>query len=248
MKNPLLPRERKEYRLAEKLRRLRSLRGLAQREVAQAAGIDESTVRNCKLWKDELRDRFSKRDRPAVYSDYDLMRPDSGQRWISERFAAILEDMRRIRSLSQEELAEKADLSLFTPRSYGQGKRMPRAKQMEALCEALGVTSMAPRHYFGNPNQAMHYLFAIAGAGDLTPESDDTAGLRLCTQGNYPEWTFVQLSNQVTELGDNPTQEQKAQFTNWLSKLDVESSEFEKAAKKADRLRANVLTKLPPRA
>ena len=49
MRNPLLPRERKEYRLAEKLRRLRSLRGLTQREVAQAAGIDESTVRNYEL-------------------------------------------------------------------------------------------------------------------------------------------------------------------------------------------------------
>ena len=46
MRNPLLPRERKEYRLAEKLRRLRALRGLTQKEVAQAAGIDESTVRN----------------------------------------------------------------------------------------------------------------------------------------------------------------------------------------------------------
>lgn len=49
MRNPLLPRERKEYRLAEKLRRLRSLRGLTQKEVAQAAGIDESTVRNYEL-------------------------------------------------------------------------------------------------------------------------------------------------------------------------------------------------------
>ena len=49
MRNPLLPRERKEYRLAEKLRRLRSLRGLTQREVAQAASIDESTVRNYEL-------------------------------------------------------------------------------------------------------------------------------------------------------------------------------------------------------
>lgn len=48
MRNPLLPRERKEYHLAEKLRRLRSLRGLNQREVAQAAanltpGNDEET-------------------------------------------------------------------------------------------------------------------------------------------------------------------------------------------------------------
>ena len=49
MRNPLLPKERKEYRLAEKLRRLRGLRGLTQKEVAQAASIDESTVRNYEL-------------------------------------------------------------------------------------------------------------------------------------------------------------------------------------------------------
>ena len=49
MRNPLLPRGREEYRLAEKLRQLRSLRGLTQREVAQVAGIDESTVRNYEL-------------------------------------------------------------------------------------------------------------------------------------------------------------------------------------------------------
>lgn len=49
MRNSLLPRGREEYRLAEKLRQLRSLRGLTQREVAQVAGIDESTVRNYEL-------------------------------------------------------------------------------------------------------------------------------------------------------------------------------------------------------
>ena len=49
MRNPLLPRGREGYRLAEKLRQLRSLRGLTQREVAQVAGIDESTVRSYEL-------------------------------------------------------------------------------------------------------------------------------------------------------------------------------------------------------
>lgn len=49
MRNPLLPRGREGYRLAEKLRQLRSLRGLTQREVAQVASIDESTVRSYEL-------------------------------------------------------------------------------------------------------------------------------------------------------------------------------------------------------
>ncbi len=33
-RNPFLPKDREEYRLAEKLRRLRAQRGLTQKEVA----------------------------------------------------------------------------------------------------------------------------------------------------------------------------------------------------------------------
>lgn len=340
MRNPLLPRERKEYRLAEKLRRLRSLRGLTQREVAQAASIDESTVRNyelarrmpkpehvrglaaalevmpealipfddaadhnelllmtveladaygfefgynddfayiaptrdffiqgigrwakayaamCKneeafrddyeLWKDEFHDHFSKRDYPAVYPDYDPMKPDSGQRWISERFAAALKDMRRIRGLNQEELAEKAGLSLFTLRSYEQGKRMPRAKQMEALCEALGVTGAAlMRHYFGSPNQAMHYLFAIAGAANLTPENDENAGPRLRTQGNMIEWAFVCFTDKLEELKGKPATERHDELTHWLATFDLNSEDNIRISKETGRSSINTLAKLP---
>lgn len=150
MRNPFLPRERKEYRLAEKLRRLRSLRGLTQREVVQAAGIDESTVRN-----------------------YELAR------------------------------------------------RMPRAKQMEALCEALGVTSTAlTRHYFGSPNQAMHYLFAIAEAANLMPENDQNAGPRLRTQGNMIEWAFVCFTDKLEELKGKPATERHDELTHWLATFD----------------------------
>lgn len=340
MRNPLLPRERKEYRLAEKLRRLRSLRGFTQREVAQAAGIDESTVRNyelarrmpkpehirglaaalevmpealipfddaadhnelfrmtveladaygfefgynddfayiaptrdffiqgigrwtkayaamCKneeafrddyeLWKDEFHDHFNKRDYPAVYPDYDPMKPDSGQRWISERFAAALKDMRRIRNLNQEELAEKAGLSLFTLRSYEQGKRMPRAKQMEALCEALGVTSTAlARHYFGSPNQAMHYLFAIAGAANLTPENDQNAGPRLRTQGNMIEWAFVCFTDKLEELKGKPATERHDELTHWLATFDCADDDTMRVARAAGRLNVGCTNQLP---
>lgn len=71
-------------------------------------------------------------------------------------------------------------------RNYELARRIPRAKQMEALCEALGVTSTAlTRHYFGSPNQAMHYLFAMAGAANLTPENDQNAGPRLRNTGQH---------------------------------------------------------------
>ncbi len=334
MRNPLLPKERKEYRLAEKLRRLRGLRGLTQKEVAQAASIDESTVRNYELarrmpkpehvrglaaalevmpealisfddaadqnelflmlveitdaygfefghngdfayiaptrdffiqgigrwakayeamrknegafrddyelWKDEFHDHFSKRDYPAVYPDYDPMKPDSGQRWTSERFASALKDMRRIRGLNQEELAEKAGLSLFTLRSYEQGKRMPRAKQMEALCEALSVTSTAlTQHYFGSPNQAMHYLFAIAGAANLTPDNDEEASPRLRTQGNMVEWAFVCLTDKLEELKDKSTTERHDELTHWLATFDCTDDDTMRDARTAGRLNSN---------
>ena len=118
-------------------------------------------------------------------------------------------------------LAEKAGLSLFTLRSYEQGKRMPRTKQMEALCEALGVTSTAlTRHYFGSPNQAMHYLFAIARAANLMPENDQNAGPRLRTQGNMVEWAFVCLTDKLEELKDKPAPERHDELTHWLATFD----------------------------
>lgn len=340
MRNPLLPKERKEYRLAEKLRRLRALRGLTQREVAQAAGIDESTVRNYELarrmpkpehvrglaaalevmpealipfddaadqnelflmlveiadaygfefgyngdfayiaptrdffiqgigrwakayeamrknegtfrddyelWKDEFHDHFGKRDYPAVYPDYDPMKPDSGQRWTSERFASALKDMRRIRGLNQKELAEKAGLSLFTLRSYEQGKRMPRSRQMEALCEALSVTPTAlARHYFGSPNQAMHYLFAMAGAANLTPENDQNAGPRLRTQGNVIEWAFVCLTDKLEELKDKPAAERHDELTHWLATFDCADDDTMRVARAAGRLNVGCTNQLP---
>lgn len=107
------------------------------------------------------------------------------------------------RERKEYRLAEKADLSLFTLRSYEQGKRMPRAKQMEALCEALSVTSAAlMRHYFGS--QAMYYLFAIARAANLIPENDQNAGPRLRTQGNMSEWAFVCFTDKLEELKGKP--------------------------------------------
>lgn len=125
------------------------------------------------------------------------------------------------RERKEYRLAEKADLSLFTLRSYEQGKRMPRAKQIEDLCEALGVTSTAlTRHYFSSPNKAMHYLFAIAGAANLTPENDENAGPRLQTQGNMIEWAFICLADKLEELKDKPAPERHDELTHWLATFD----------------------------
>ena len=215
----------------------------------EAMRKNEGTFRDdYELRKDEFHDHFSKRDYPAVYPDYDPMKPDSGQRWTSERFASALKDMRRIRGLNQEELAEKAGLSLFTLRSYEQGKRMPRSRQMEALCEALSVTSTAlTRHYFGSPNQAMHYLFAIAGAANLTPDNDEEASPRLRTQGNMVEWAFVCLTDKLEELKDEPATERHDELTHWLATFDCTDDDAMRDARTAGRL-GNSSAKLFPKA
>ena len=245
-RNTLLTKERKECHLTEKPRQRRSMRGLTQREVAQAAGIDESTVRNYELRKDEFHGHFSKRDHSAVYPDYDPTKPDSGQRWISERFTAALKDMRRIHGLNQEELAEKAALSLFTLRSYEQGKRMPRAKQMEALCEALDVTStILTRHYYDNPNQAMHYLFAIAGAANLMPENDQNAGPRLQTQGNMIEWAFVCFTDKLKGLKGKPATKRHDELTHWLVTFDCTNDDTIRDAQTSGRLNVGSTNLLP---
>lgn len=153
------------------------------------------------------------------------------------------------RERKEYRLAEKAGLSLFTLRSYEQGKRMPRAKQMETLCEALGVTSTAlTRHYFGSPNQAMHYLFAIAGAANLTPENDENSGPRLRTRGNMVEWAFVCLTDKLEELKNGLVPERHDELAHWLATFDLMGKEADRAFKKSGRHRINELTELPPEA
>lgn len=210
------------------------------RAYAEMSRNEEAFREDYELWKDEFHGHFSKQDYPAVYPDYDPMRPDSKQRWLSDRFAAALKDMRRIYGFKQEELAERADLSLFTLRSYEQGKRMPRAKQMEALCEALGITStVLTKHYFGSPNQAIHYLFAIAGAANLTPEKDEETGPRLRTQGNMVEWAFVCLTDKLEELKGKPATERHDELTHWLATFDCTDDDTMRDARAAGRLSSN---------
>lgn len=330
-RNPFLPKDRQEYRLAKKLRRLRAQRGLTQKEVAKVAGIDESTVRNYELarrvpdpeqvrglatalevmpealvlfndhashtglflmaveiarrygfefgynndfayitptreffiegvgrwakayeamcehedslredyelWKDEFHGHFKKSDYLSVYPDYDPMKPDVEKEWVSSQFAAALKDARRLSGMTQEELAEEADVSMFTLRSYEQGKRLPREKQMEAICDALGITECAlSRHYFGSPNQAMHHLFSLANAANLTPDNGAEAGPRLRTQGNMIEFAFVCMADKVEGLEADPSAAKQDEFTNWLNTFDCEDDGTIRTARKAGRL------------
>ena len=209
---------------------------------------EDSFREDYELWKDEFHGHFKKSDYPDIYPDYDPMKPDAEKDWVTIRFAAALKDARRLGGMTQEELAEKAGISMFTLRSYEQGKRLPRKKQMEAICDALGITECAlSRHYFGSPNQAMHHLFSLAGAANLMPENDAEAGPRLRTQGNMVEFVFVSMADKVEELGEDPSATKQDEFVNWLNTFSCEDDDTILTARKTGRLWGNDRN-LPPKA
>lgn len=209
-----------EFACFEESDKLASVRDFFPKNVRQwpkaygAMYANEDAFRDdYELWKDEFHDHFNKVDYPDLYPEYDPMKPDSEQRCASRHFVESLKEIRLICGLTQEELADRAGISLFALRSYEQGKRMPWEAQMEALCSALGITDAAlRRHYFGSPNQAMHHLFAIAKASNLTPENDKEVGSRLRTQGNMKEWGFVCLMDKIDELKADPTAAKQEEF------------------------------------
>ncbi|MBS6941168.1 MAG: hypothetical protein KH142_06800 [Slackia piriformis] len=122
-------------------------------------------------------------------------------------------------------------------------------RQMGALCGALGITDVAlSRHYFGSPNQAMHYLFAIAKTANLTLEDDAEAGPRLRAQGNMMEWGFVCLANRIEELKAEPTAARQEDFAFWIATFNLMGEEEDRAFKKSGRRQTNALTELPPKA
>ena len=343
IRNPFVPQKRGEYELAEKLRRLRSLRGLTQKQVAQIAGIDESTVRNYELarrmpgpehinglakaygvvpeaivafddradqnellvmavefaryygfrfsygenyaamepttdffiegmkrwaqaydhmiqdevgqrdsyelWKDLFCGRFEESEYPSIYPEYDPSDQSSSQRWIIEHFSEALKDMRRIRNLTQGQLAEQSGISKFTLRSYEQGRRLPREAHKHALCDALEIKPCAlDVHYFGSPNQAMQYLFLFAQAANMVPVFGEGSCAILRTQGNSIEWALVNLADIVDDLGCNPSAAEQDEFRLWLATYDVYGSENERAAKEAGHFWTDYFTELLPKA
>ena len=97
------------------------------------------------------------------------------------------------------------------------------------------------RHCFGSPNQAMHYLFAIAGAANLAPENDQNAGPRLRTQGNMLEWSFVCLTDKLEELKGKPAPERHDELIHWFATFDCINDNTVRDARDAGRLRGNNL-------
>lgn len=127
---------------------------------------------------------------------------------------------------------------------------------MEAICDALSIAECAlSGHYFGSPNQAMHHLFSLASAANLTPENDAEVGPRLRTQGNMiefafvcmTEFAFVCMTDKAEEMEEDYSAATQDDFTNWLNTFSCEDDDTILAARKAGCLWGNDRT-LPPRA
>lgn len=118
-----------------------------------------------------------------------------------------------------------------------------------SCCDALGITDEAlAKHYFGSPNQMMHYLSTIAKAVNLTPKDDAEAGPRLRTQDIMMEWGFVCLTDKTEKLKAEPTAARQKDFAFWIATFDLMGEDEDRTFKKSGRRQINALTELPPKA
>lgn len=329
VRNPLQPKEHYEYELAFKLQRLRARTGKTQKTIADAAGIDESTLRNyelarrlpriehlpglanalgvipealvtydidslvgdtmhalmqiattyglepaiseehvflspvnefmshalgkwfqayeqlCKnedmfredyeLWKDNYSDRFDKNDFPEIYPNYDPSDRTSAQRYRNDKLALKLKQLRKRHAMTQADLATASGISEFTIRSYEQGKRLPRKKQLTALAEALSVCEpVLVFHYFGSPNQAVHALFQICSTCDIYPGMLEDAGPVLQTSNNIMCWCVIRWHDELEKLiaSGNDETARNAYFV-WEDTFDPDSEEERQTARRS---------------
>lgn len=127
-------------------------------------------------WKDSYSDAFQEVDYPHIYPEFDPSSEDAAQRWRMAKLSESLTWLREARGMTQDDLSEASDISKFTIRSYEQEKRYPKDAQIDALAEALGVSSGALKsYYFGSPNHAAHALFKLCEELDLYPSKKDKA-------------------------------------------------------------------------
>jgi len=68
-----------------------------------------------------------------------------------------IRELRRARGLTQQQLAQRVNISVRMLRAYEQNKRVPDDKTLHRIADALEF----PAHYFlrGEPTVKMHLLF-----------------------------------------------------------------------------------------
>lgn len=84
---------------------------------------------------------------------------------------------RKVRDLTQKELAGKIGVSETSIRLYELGKRKPGEKQLEAIASVLKISPLALGSYeIRSAREAMEFLFRLEDAIGLEPISETTLG------------------------------------------------------------------------
>lgn len=114
------------------IKKYREKKGLTQKELGAALGLAEITIRQY-----ENNKREPKYERLYVIADMlsvsvsDLMNIDTGKQIKEARIKA---------KLTQEKLAQKAGISVFTLQKYESGDRNPKIESLQKIANALGIS------------------------------------------------------------------------------------------------------------
>ncbi|WP_303220427.1 helix-turn-helix domain-containing protein [Enterocloster bolteae] len=114
------------------IKKYREKKGLTQKELGAALGLAEITIRQY-----ENNKREPKYERLYVIADVlsvsvsDLMNIDTGKQIKEARIKA---------KLTQEKLAQKAGISVFTLQKYESGDRNPKIESLQKIANALGIS------------------------------------------------------------------------------------------------------------
>lgn len=86
--------------------------------------------------------------------------------WVTHRFAAKLKSYRRLRGLTQSELAIRTGIELVVIGSYEQARRLPKRDTIRHIAEVLYLEEGDLTVFdFGTPVQAIHVLFQLERQG-----------------------------------------------------------------------------------
>lgn len=104
-------------------------------------------------------------DAPYEASDYPACPPRLGE---------TLKRLRKASSLTQDDLAAAAGVSVFTIRGYEQGKRTPNDEQRVFIAKTLGVAPEVLTDFgITNPNEAFHFLMEFAHIYYMAPQTSN---------------------------------------------------------------------------
>ena len=117
--------------IGENIKKYRKRKGLTQKELGAALGLAEITIRQYEnnMRKPKYEILFSIADVLNV-SIADLMSIDTGKQIKEARVKA---------KLTQEKLAQKAGISVFTLQKYESGDRNTKIESLQKIANALGI-------------------------------------------------------------------------------------------------------------